>query len=336
LTNTDPSTTGSLLAPGSSDRRAIQLLSVVTTCYRSENTIEEFARRALSAAAPLAEDVELVVVDDGSPDRSVELVRAMADKDERILLVQLSRNFGHHRAILAGLEHAAGDRIFLIDSDLEEAPENAAPMSKLLEEKGVDCVYGIQILRKGGWFERLTGKWFYRLFNLLSEVNLPPNVSTMRIMSRRYVKSLLKFRDHNPVFVPLSLIAGYRQLEFPFEKQQNSPSTYSARRRLSLTVLAITSFSGRPLYLMFAFSMIMAAVGLSYLTFVVLRALTGPVSDGWSSLMAAIMFFFSLNAAFTGLLGLYIKNILEEVKDRPRTVVQETFRKERASAGKGE
>jgi putative glycosyltransferase len=305
----------------------IALLSIVTTAYRSETTIAEFVARALQTAGPLADRIEIVVVDDGSPDRSAEIVRDLADGDEQIVLVQLSRNFGHHRALLTGLEHAEGDLVFLIDSDLEEAPENLPAMLELMRRERTDCVYGVQQVRRGGWLERVSGKLFYDLFGLLSEVELPRNVSTMRIMTRRYVASLLRFRDHNPVFVPLSLITGYRQSQYAFDKESASPTTYSLRRRLSLLLLAITSFSGRPLQLMFWMSLVLSSAGFLYGVYVVLRALTGTVQDGWSSLMAAVLFFFSLNALFTGVIGLYVKLIMEEVKDRPRTIVLEVYRK---------
>src|SRR5690606_8328443 len=124
-TNTDRSTSGLPRALGKFEpNEGIRQLSIVTSAYRSEGTIEAFLQRALEVSAPLADSIELVVVDDGSPDRSAEIVRDLADRDSRIVLVQLSRNFGHHRALLTGLEHARGDLVFLIDSDLEEEPEN--------------------------------------------------------------------------------------------------------------------------------------------------------------------------------------------------------------------
>ncbi len=326
-TNTVPQMRGSRRVQRNAEPLGrIPLLSIVTTVYRSEATIEEFAERALAAAEGVADDVELIVVDDGSPDRSAEIVRDLADADRRVALVQLSKNFGHHRALLTGIEHAKGDMVFLIDSDLEEAPETLAPLIGELHKANADCAYGVQSERKGGWFERTTGELFYKLFGILSDVELPRNVSTIRVMTRRYVRSLLLFRDQNPVLVPLTLITGYRQVPFTFEKQSLAPTTYSIPKRLSMLVLYVTSFSGRPLNMMFYFSVVLACVGLLYGAYVIVKAMTGPVQSGWSSLMATIIFFFSLNALFTGTIGLYLKRILEEVKDRPRTIVQEVYR----------
>lgn len=312
-------------------------LSIVTTIYNSQSNIGEFVARALAAADTVTRHVELIVVDDGSPDDSALIVRDIIDREPRVRLVKLSRNFGHHRAMLVGLEHAKGDRVFLIDSDLEEAPELLAEMTAALERNPVDCLYGIQIGRKGGTVERLSGNAFYSLFGILSDVKMPQNVSTLRLMSRRYVNSLLLFRDKNPVFVPLSLLAGYPQAPFQFKKENTSKTTYSLRKRISLLVLAITTFSGRPLQLMFGASVVLSLLGLSYGAYVVIRAVTGTVQDGWSSLMAVVVFFFSLNAMFTGLIGLYVKQILEEVKDRPRSVVQEIYGQDSSSrTGRGE
>lgn len=300
-------------------------LSIVTTAYRSSETIAQFSLRALVAGSKVARYVELIIVDDGSPDDSAAIIRNLVDGDSRIRLVQLSRNFGHHKAMLVGLEQAGGDMIFLIDSDLEEPPELLLDMAAALRANPVDCLYGVQIGRKGGLFESWSGRAFYWLFNVLGEVKLPQNVSTLRLMTQRYVRSLLLFRDKYPVFVPLSLLAGYPQAPFAFDKASTSKTSYSLRRRISLMLLAIVSFSGRPLQLMFLASLAMALVGITYGIYVVATALTGTVQDGWSSLMAVVVFFFSLNAMFTGVIGLYVKQVLDEVKDRPRSVVQEVY-----------
>jgi putative glycosyltransferase len=311
------------LQPRAAPRPAV---SIVTTVYRSRPTIAEFLRRAIAAVESVTDSLEVVVVDDGSPDDSREIVRDIARRDERVTLVVLSRNFGHHRAMLAGLEVSRGDIVFLIDSDLEEAPEHFADMLSVMRQKASDVVYGVQNGRKGRSVEKLSGWLFYRVFNMLSEVDLPRNVATMRLMTRRYVDSLLRMGDRNPVFVPLSILTGYPQVAYRFDKKSSSETTYSLRRRFSLLLLALTSFTGRPLTLMFWASLFLSFAAFLFGAYIVLRALVGNVQDGWSSLMAAIVFFFSLNALFTGTIGLYVRVIMDEIKDRPRTIVQEIFR----------
>ncbi|MEL7256126.1 MAG: glycosyltransferase family 2 protein [Pseudomonadota bacterium] len=300
-------------------------LSIITTVYKSAGTIAEFTTRALAAAEKAGFEADLIVVDDGSPDASANLVREIVDQDPRVRLVELSRNFGHHRAMLAGLEQATGDYVFLIDSDLEEPPELLIDMAQVMRDSPVDCLYGVQEARKGGFLERKSGELFYTLFSALSEVDLPRNVSTLRLMTGRYVKSLVSFRDKNPVFVPLSLLVGYAQAPFTFKKTSTSATTYSLGRRFGLFLHAITSFSSRPLLLMFYVSLMLSAVGLIYGIYVVSLGLLGQPQDGWSSLMAVVVFFFSLNAVFTGLIGIYVKQVVEEVKDRPVSVVKEIY-----------
>lgn len=302
-------------------------LSVVTTVYRSGSTVTEFVRRAIAAAEPHVSSIEIIIVDDGSPDDSGDIVRELAREDDRITLFTLSRNFGHHKAMFAGLEVARGDLIFLIDSDLEERPENFSNMLELMNNSRSDVVYGVQNSRKGNRLEKFSGWLFYKIFNSVSEVELPRNVTTMRLMTRRYLDSFLRFRDRNPVFVPLSALVGYPQAKYEFKKENTSKTTYSLARRFSLLLLAVTSFTARPLVLMFWASLFFSALGLIFGSFVVIRALFADVMDGWTSLMATIVFFFSLNAFFTGIIGMYIKVIMDELRERPRTVIQEVFNK---------
>lgn len=300
-------------------------LSIVTTAYRSQSTIDEFIKRAMAAAEQVSSQIELIVVDDGSPDQSADVVRRIIDRDNRVRLVRFSRNFGHHKALLAGLEHSRGELVFLIDSDLEEAPELLIDMFAAFKRNPVDCLYGVQKSRKGGYVERVSGRLFYWLYGALSEVEIPENVATVRLMTRRYINSFLLYQDKNPIFVPLSVLTGYPQAAFEFTKQNTSRTTYSLRRRIALMVFALTAFSGKPLQMMFTLSVLLSGIGFVYGLYVIGMALFRDVQDGWSSLMAVVVFFFSLNALFTGLIGLYVKQVLDEVKQRPRTVVQEVF-----------
>ena len=184
-TNADPSKSGSPRAlERTEDLQTVDTISIVTSIYRSEETIEEFIDRALAAVSPFATEVKVIVVDDGSPDRSAEIVRDIVDRDPRVILVQLSRNFGHHRALIAGLEKARGELVLLIDSDLEEEPEHFGAMFKLMRSSAADAVYGVQKKRKGNWLERVSGELFYDIFSALSEIRLPRNVSTLRLMRR--------------------------------------------------------------------------------------------------------------------------------------------------------
>ena len=171
-------------------------LSIVATLYQSAPYINEFHKRACAAARQLVgEDFEILLVNDGSPDNSLDLAIRLTEQDSHVVVVDLSRNFGHHKAMMTGLAHAKGERVFLIDSDLEEEPEWLDAFAKQMRVDESDVVYGVQDRRKGGLFESCTGWIFYRIFRLLTGIAQPDNIVTARLMTRRYVKALVAHQE---------------------------------------------------------------------------------------------------------------------------------------------
>ena len=171
-------------------------LSVVTSLYKSADFVVEFYRRAADAAARLTPDWEIVMVNDGSPDNSLELAIELQRRDPRVRVVDLSRNFGHHKALMTGLLHSRGDLVFLIDADLEEDPAWLSMFDEGMQATHADVMYGVQRSRKGGWLERVTGALFYGVFNKVLTFPFPRNVVTARLMTRRYVNALVQHQDH--------------------------------------------------------------------------------------------------------------------------------------------
>src|SRR6266480_3840502 len=155
-------------------------LSIVTTLYNSAPYVEEFYVRVCAATEQITEDYEIILVNDGSPDNSLEIALSIYHKDPRVRVIDLSRNFGHHKAMMTGLIHARGKLVFLLDSDLEEEPELLEQFYQLLKAKDADVVYGVQEKRKGRLFERVSGTLFFKLFNFLSTYPIPPNLITVR------------------------------------------------------------------------------------------------------------------------------------------------------------
>ena len=201
------------------------LLSVVATLYRSAPGLAEFHARATAAARALAGDsYEIVFVNDGSPDDSLDRAIAIAGADPHVVVVDLSRNFGHHKAMMTGLDHARGERIFLIDSDLEEDPAWLAEFDGVMARTGSDMVYGVQATRKGGTFERWSGEAFYTLFNWGTGLNLPRNLVTARLMTRRYVEALLLHREREVFLAGLLHITGFAQTPVEVLKLSLSPT----------------------------------------------------------------------------------------------------------------
>jgi putative glycosyltransferase len=304
------------------------LISVVTTLYRSSPHLEEFQRRTLEAVRQSSPDgtldVELIFVDDGSPDDSAVKAREFLKGPTPATLVELSRNFGHHRAILTGLSFARGDLVFLIDCDLEEPPELFGEMFRTWEQMRdtgapADVVYAMPHRRKGGLFERVSGELFYRLFNALSDVRVPNNWMICRLMTARYVRALLAHHERELFLGGLFGITGFRQVAVAAEKRHKGSTTWTLKRKLKVALQALTAFSARPLWLLAGVgTLISGASALAILYMIVRVTLFGmPYQSGWASTMVTISFFGGLNLLAIGIVGLYVAQVFAEVKGRP-------------------
>lgn len=302
-------------------------LSIVATLYQSASYINEFHSRASAAARELVgENFEVVLVNDGSPDNSLDLAIELAERDSRLVVIDLSRNFGHHKAMLAGLTHAKGDNVFLIDSDLEEAPEWLLDFASIMDAEPVDVVYGVQETRKGGWFERLSGTVWYALFSYLAKIDHPRNIVTARLMSRRYVDALLQFRERELVISCIWVIAGFKQVGCAVKKLTNSPTTYSIAKKFNHAVNAITSFSETPLRMIFYTGAAIFSGALLYVgNLVVDRLFLSTIPDGWTSVVASIWLLGGMIIMFLGVIGIYLSKIFSEVKQRPPFIVRKTY-----------
>jgi putative glycosyltransferase len=300
-------------------------LSIVTTLYRSAAYLEEFHRRVTAVAAHhAAGSYELVLVNDGSPDESLDLAVALSRSDPHVVVVDLSRNFGHHKAMMTGLAHARGERVYLLDSDLEEEPEWFEAFLARLEEEGCDVVYGVQRSRKGGRFERWSGRLFYRLMNAISGFEMPADMVTARLMTRRYVDALLRHEERELDIGGLWVITGFAQRACLVDKHDTSDTTYSLGRRMALLVNSVTSFSSVPLVATFYIGLVIFTIAALCAAAVVLQwaLLDRPVS-GWASLIISVWMIGAMIISFIGILGIYLAKVFAEVKQRPYTIVRE-------------
>ena len=303
------------------------MLSIVATLYQSAPYIAEFYQRASSSARQLAgEDYEIVLVNDGSPDSSLDLAVGLTVTDSHVVVVDLSRNFGHHKAMMAGLEHASGERIFLIDSDLEEEPEWLLEFSTEMLSEDADVVYGRQQERKGNWFEKWSGEAYYSLLNWLCKINHPRNIVTARLMSRRYVDALLQYKEREVVISCLWVNAGFKQCEKVVRKHMSGSTTYSLSKKIGHAVNAITSFSEVPLKLIFklGFGIFTCAMGYAGLLAFNRLFLSRPV-DGWTSVMVSIWVLGGMTISFVGVIGIYLAKVFSETKQRPYTIIRDVY-----------
>jgi putative glycosyltransferase len=302
-------------------------LSIVATMYRSAPTIAEFHRRVSAAAAEITDDYEIVLVNDGSPDDSAEIAAHLCATDARVILVDLSRNFGHHAAILAGLSQARGALIYLTDIDLEEQPEWLALFYQTARDQKADVVYGIQQKRVGSRIDNFLGRALWKLLNVGSLVRIPADQMTCRLMSRRYLDGLLQVRDKVLYLGGLFPWAGFRQVPLPLVKaprKNGTRSTYGMGRKLRQAVDSVTSFTAAPLTMFFLTGLAVWIGSIVYGGYILARKLLTPdqIEGGFTSLMFSIWFLGGLIIVGIGLVGQYLSKIFQETKDRPIYIIR--------------
>ena len=305
-------------------------LSIVTTLYKSRDCLDEFVRRITPCVNELTHSYEIILVNDGCPDGSLEVALRLYQDDAHIRVVDLSRNFGHHAAMLAGLHHSVGQYIYLTNVDLEERPENLKIIWDSYfrnNDTEIDVMYGFEDNRQGSTVKRVLGGWFYYLFNYLSDVKLPKGQIFSRLMSRRYVDALLLYAERE-IFIPgLWELAGFNQVPVAIDREeQKSQSSYSFGKRLALAVRAITSFSSKPLVYIFYIGTAISVVSALVIAYVLARKLILGVSvSGWTSLIISLYFLGGLTIFSIGVLGIYLSRVFTEIKRRPTHIVRKHY-----------
>ncbi len=302
-------------------------LSVVTTLYKSERFVEEFYSRIVIVVKEITDDYEIVFVNDGSPDSSNKKVLQLKEIDNNIKLIELSRNFGHHKAVMTGLNFVDGAYVFLLDIDLEEPPEILRDFfKKLNSENNIDVVFGIQKQRKGKFFERKSGQFFYKIFNLLSEIKIPENILMARLMKRSYLNALIKYSEKELFLAGVFAMVGFRQESIVISKGSRPDTSYTFRKRMSLLVNAITATSNRLLVYVFYLGLFVSFTSFFGLIYFTIRAVFyQEYLKGWPSIIISIWFLSGLILISMGILGIYMSKIFSEVKQRPLTIISKIY-----------
>jgi putative glycosyltransferase len=304
-------------------------LSIVTCVYKSYPFLKRFIELSLDALRQIGcSSFELVFVVDGSPDASLDLLLEEKTRVPQIVVIEFSRNFGHHYAAHAGLRYASGELVFLIDCDLEVSPLVLVEFYGKVMQDQCDVVYGYQNKRKGGWFERWSGGLFWRLFNALSDTPVPPNIVTERLLSRRYVDSLLKLGDRNLFLAGMMQWVGFKQLGLPVEKvQREGASTYTIRQRIALLIDAVTSFSAVPLRLLFSIGVFITCGAVAFIIYLIINKILNPsmVLVGFTSISVLILFSLGVVMSSIGIVGIYLSKIFRQIQNRPLFIVKNIY-----------
>jgi len=307
------------------DGKPEELLSVVVPCFNEEEVIEQTHNRLGAALAALDIRCEIIFVDDGSRDRTLQILNELALKDDRVKVISFSRNFGHQMAVTAGLEHASGDAVVLIDADLQDPPELIQEFLNKWRE-GYDVAYGRRTERAGETaFKLFTAKLFYRGINMLSDIQIPLDTGDFRLMDRKVVEALMRMPEHDRFIRGMVTWVGFKQIEVPYRRDARAAGTtkYPLFKMLKFAMDGIISFSSVPLKLAtligFAASGC-AIVGILYA--LALRLLTDVWVTGWTLLFVSGLFMGGVQLMSLGIIGEYIGRIYKSAKNRPLYIVR--------------
>ncbi|HXQ00274.1 MAG TPA: glycosyltransferase family 2 protein [Solirubrobacteraceae bacterium] len=299
------------------------LLSVVAPVYNEEELVEAFVTRACAAVADYA--FELVLVNDGSSDSTPALLDRIAAADPRVRVVHLSRNFGHQAALTAGLEHAVGDVVAMIDADLQDPPELIPRMIEQWEQ-GSDVVYAVRKQRDGETaFKLATASWFYKLFDSLAQVDLEPNSGDFRLLDRRALDALLSMTERSRFLRGMTVWVGFKQTAVPYERDARTAgeTKYTLRKMLRFSLDAIASFSHLPLQLATYAGLLSASVAFVAIPVVIGLHFADSYLPGFSTITILILLIGGIQLIALGVIGEYVGRIYDEVKHRPLYIVRE-------------
>jgi dolichol-phosphate mannosyltransferase len=305
-------------------------ISIVAPVYNEEDVLPELARRVRAVMDDMGESWELVLVDDGSHDRSAQIIQELHEADPRVTGVSFSRNFGFQIAVTAGLDHAQGDAIILTDADLQDPPEVYPGMIAKWRE-GYDVVYGIRASREGEtWFKLVTAKLFYRLIYRITSVDIPLDTGDFRLIDRRVVNAIRRMPERNRFLRGMVPWVGFRQTGIEYERVARfaGESKFSSvSKMLPFAVDAVTSFSYFPLRIATYLGFIIAVISMLAILSVVFLRLFGPDTPllGQATTLVAVLFLGGVQLISLGIIGEYLGRIYDEVKGRPLYLVDKKW-----------
>ncbi|MEP6661032.1 MAG: glycosyltransferase family 2 protein [Acidimicrobiales bacterium] len=305
------------------------MISIVVPVYDEAEVLGAFTERLTKVLADLDDDSEIVFVDDGSTDGSLDVLRSLVAADRRIRVLSFSRNFGHQVAISAGIDAARGDAVVVIDADLQDPPEVIAEMHARWSE-GNKVVYGVRTRRDGERpTKKLTARWFYRLLGRLSDTPMTADSGDFRLLDRQVVEALKAMREENRYLRGMVSWVGFTQCGVEYEREPRAAgeTKYTWRRMLRFAADGITSFSDRPLRVAVQLGTLVTLTSFLYGGWLVIGKLINPDRSlpGYTSLLVAVLFLGGIQLLTIGILGSYIGRIYTETKRRPLYIVAETI-----------
>ena len=303
-------------------------LSIIIPCYNEEAVIMESYRVTRSVLDTLSCDTEIIYVNDGSIDRTYELLNNIAANDSKVKVLHFSRNFGHQPAVTAGIHHCDADWAIIMDADLQDPPETIPDILKFREQEQANVIYCVRKSReKEGVFKRLSAKLFYRTINMMSEVRFPLDTGDFRLIDRKVMDQFCHLREHSKYIRGLVSWMGFRQVPFYYERKARfaGETKYPLRAMLRFGTTAMLYFSKKPLLLATWLGFLSVLIGIILAVWFTLGKIYGfsNAETGWTSIMTSVVFFGGVQLLTIGVLGQYIGVLFDEIKGRPEYIINE-------------
>jgi len=301
-------------------------LSIIVPCFNEEEVIIETYKRIKSVLLNLEFNSDIIFINDGSTDDTERLLSELSKTDTQIKVISFSRNFGHQKAVTAGLNHCSSDLAVIIDADLQDPPELIPEMIKTMDNSNAQVVYCVRKSRKGeGLFKKISAKAFYRLLNFLSEVKLPVDTGDFRLIDKSIIREFNQMHEKGKYIRGLVSWIGFKQVPFYYEREARfaGETKYPFSKMIKLATTSLLYFSTKPLKIATAFGFTSVAISLILAVWSVLGKIMGftHANSGWTSLFVLIIFFGGVQLLTIGIVGSYIGNLFDEIKNRPEYII---------------
>ena len=309
-------------------------MSVVIPVYGCKKALPELYRRLTDSVSQITDDYELIMVNDHCPQNSWEIIEELCKRDTRVKGIELSRNFGQMKAILAGLDYASGDWIVVMDCDLQDRPEEIPRLYQRALE-GYDVVFARRKKRKDGWLKVFLANIFYKIYEFATDGNYDGAVCNFSVGKRDVIDSYCRMRDYHRGYVMYIKWLGYRQtvIDVEHDERYEGKSSYNIKKRMNMAIELLTSQSDRVLRLFAELGIIMSFIALLVIIGLVVYKCIANVSIGWTSLIATIVLVGGIIISVIGVVGIYIGNIFMQTKNRPLYIIREILNNDRENEG---
>ena len=303
-------------------------LSVIIPCFNEELVVEESYNRLSAVMKKNNYDYEFLFINDGSKDRTFEILSSISQTDNRVKIINFSRNFGHQNAVTAGINHCNGDYAVIIDSDLQDPPEVIEDMLIIMQQEDANVVYGVRKRRKGeSFFKLFTAKWFYRTLNKLSDVKFPVDTGDFRLIDRKVIETFNNLPEKNKYIRGLISWVGYKQCPCYYERDERfaGETKYPLKKMIKFALTGLLYFSKKPLQIATYIGFASILTGLLYAIIILIKLLfTDTVFvTGWTTTIFLIIFFGGVQLLTIGILGQYIGSLFDEAKNRPEYIIKD-------------